>query len=192
MTDRDETHSTQKTQTAKVVPDRSTYSLLVLLAVGIVVLSLGIIGLLFYIIQTGDTHTVRIHEPPAPSPMSRSDASVLIPLEVEENTRFITEEVESTKSKQKERVRRSLQEALDRDLPLFTPGQRVELRRADGLIYRGTFLGLHDGLALIVNQEERERVPVEKLDRESRMRCDVAYRERMLESRVDYLRERAP
>jgi hypothetical protein len=68
----------------------------------------------------------------------------------------------------------------DRRSPMFELGKAVELRLTNGLVRRGIFRGL-DGSALLLEAEERESIPLDKLDRNTRLRVDSAYRERYLE-----------
>jgi hypothetical protein len=78
------------------------------------------------------------------------------------------------------RHRERLRAEADRRSPMFEPGESVEVRLANGLIRRGIFRGL-DGDALRLEAEESETIPLDKLDRNSRLRADAAYRERYLE-----------
>lgn len=84
-------------------------------------------------------------------------------------------------------LRARLVQSLDKSQPLYAYGDSVELRRANGQVHRGVFLGINDDLALVVDGDIRERVPLEELDRASRIRTDPVYRERMIEARIEYL-----
>ncbi len=82
------------------------------------------------------------------------------------------------------RLRRSLRDSLDDRVPPHLIGDKVALRRLNGFVHRGTLVGIRDGMALVVDGEIRERVPLKELDRDSRLLVDEEFRERLVDSRL--------
>lgn len=67
---------------------------------------------------------------------------------------------------------------LDTREPLFQAGEVIELRMTNGIIQRGEFKGLSEGLiVLAVATDDVRRVEVEALDRASRIRMQPEYRQ---------------
>lgn len=86
-----------------------------------------------------------------------------------------------------ESMRATLRKALDERAPPYIVGDEVELRLETGLVHRGTLVSVRQGVALIVDEDIRERVPIDGLDRPSRLRIDPDVRERLIESRLRQL-----
>lgn len=86
-----------------------------------------------------------------------------------------------------EALRRRLQEGLDERMPMYAVGDEVALRRTDGLVHRGQLAGVRDGHALVVDGERRERVRIDELDRDTRLRLDPELRERRIKHRMQQL-----
>lgn len=90
---------------------------------------------------------------------------------------------------EKAAVRRSLRESLDDRVPPHLIGDNVALRRLNGFVHRGKLVAIRDGMALVVDGEIRERVPLNELDRDSRLLVDEEFRERLVESRLRAMME---
>ncbi len=80
--------------------------------------------------------------------------------------------------------RQELAADLDRQHPMVQRGERVMLEQQGGLIHRGEFVSVRDGRVLLVDGEYRVRVSLEDLTMRSRLRCDEAYREQVIEERL--------
>ena len=188
MTDRDDTSSPRTPQPEKPAVDKSTTMLVILLASVIVLLAILVVSMLF--MHMDQTTYRREHEPTRPVVVETTEPPKQIETIPDTATKTADEVVApppvAPHSNDNDTLlrRTELREALEQSKPLYQKGDRVALRRADGLVYRGIFLGVHDGLALIVDGETRERVAVSRLDHDSRIRCDEAYRERMVERRL--------
>ena len=85
---------------------------------------------------------------------------------------------------QEEEFRHALRVSLDERVPPYQIGDEVELRRMNGFVHRGELVAIRDGVAMVVDGEIRERVPVNELDRDSRLLVDQEFRDRLVESRL--------
>jgi type IV secretory pathway VirB10-like protein len=81
-------------------------------------------------------------------------------------------------------VRDRLRISLNRAAPPFELGDRVELRRTNGMLHRGQLVSVSSNDLLIVDGEIRERVPLRELDYPSRLRVDPVMRESLIERRL--------
>ena len=87
-------------------------------------------------------------------------------------------------------LQQRLRDSLDARWPMYDMGDTVALRRTDGLVHRGQLAGVRDGYTLLVDGNRRERVPLDALDAESRLRVDSDWRERRVAQRLHQLRHR--
>lgn len=99
---------------------------------------------------------------------------------------------EVDRAAQREEMRHSLRVSLDDRIPMLAIGDEVELRRNNGFVHRGELVAIRDGMALVVDGEIRERVPLNELDRASRLQVDTEFRERLVESRLRAMIENGP
>lgn len=81
-------------------------------------------------------------------------------------------------------VRAELTARLDKAQPMYQPGERVELRQQNGLIIRGYLKALTPDAVLVMREEGETAVPLVLLDHQSRVRCDRAFRDRLIEWQV--------
>ncbi|MBP7828302.1 MAG: zinc ribbon domain-containing protein [Kiritimatiellae bacterium] len=108
--------------------------------------------------------------PPVPVPPSETNAPLAEPeVSAEELTRLEAD------------YRASLQGRLDQQQPLYRPGDVVELRKVNGLVIRGKLKSVDAQNALVLREEGEASVPLAELDRESRVRCDAAFRDKFIE-----------
>jgi hypothetical protein len=89
-----------------------------------------------------------------------------------------------------EELRERLRAQMNVEYPPQGLGDRVELRRADGRVYRGELISLRDGMATVVAGDLTERVPLTDLDVPSRLRADPAFRAQRLEWQLQRSEER--
>ncbi len=129
-------------------------------------------------------------EPPVevteePEPLEEPDA---LEEAVEEEIAEVVEQVEEEEivdpEREMEEMRESLRLSLDDRVPPHLIGDTVVLRRMNGFVHRGELVAIRDGVALVVDGEIRERVPLQELDRDSRLLVDMEFRERLVESRL--------
>lgn len=88
-------------------------------------------------------------------------------------------------------LRLAIVRRLDAQAPLYEAGAIVALRKSNGMVLRGTFLGAQDGVVRLQQEAEILEIPVRELDLPNRIRCDAKYREKY----VDFLvarRSQAP
>lgn len=83
-----------------------------------------------------------------------------------------------------EELRERLRAQMNFEYPPLGLGDQVELRRADGRVYRGELISLRDGMATVVAGDLTERVSLSDLDVPSRLRVDAAFRAQRLERQV--------
>lgn len=82
------------------------------------------------------------------------------------------------------RQRERIETEMNRRVPMFAVGSLVEFRLTNGLVRRGIFEGADDqGAHLKGEAGEKQVVPIESLDRNTRLRIDKEYRTRYF----DYL-----
>ena len=77
-------------------------------------------------------------------------------------------------------MRVDLTQRLNKNLPLYTPGEQVEVVSA-GVVYRGIFRGSTATSASLEVKGSVLELPFESLDRASRARIDKIYREEMVD-----------
>lgn len=80
--------------------------------------------------------------------------------------------------------RLELHQELDRRLPMCEKDTEVALRMDNGLVCRGTFVGVKHGVAVIMQDGNSQEIPLQELDRTSRLRIDKDYRDRLVDFRV--------
>lgn len=78
---------------------------------------------------------------------------------------------------------------LDSRFPPYSSGQQVVLRRSTGLIHRGILKNMGPVFLEIEQDGVLMEIPVEELDRSTRLKCDPAYRKRYVDYRADRRRE---
>jgi len=81
-------------------------------------------------------------------------------------------------------LRDRLRISLNRVFPPYEEGERVELRRINGMLHRGLLISVGSNDVLIVDADIRERVLLRDLDYSSRLRVDAAMREALIERRL--------
>lgn len=178
-------------------PKPATHLLVVLLLLALFTLTAGTIAVLIRIFEEPDaTSAPVLMEEPSVSPMDTTKAIIAPALPA-------TPEIASSQDGAWDHeeapdepegvgaLRARLVKSLDQSRPLYVYGDSVELRRKNGRMHRGVFLGVYDDLALVVYGDIRDRVPLDELDRDSRIRTDPVYRERMIEARIEYLVRRS-
>jgi len=80
-------------------------------------------------------------------------------------------------------LRSRLAEDLDRRIPMYREGERVELRTAGGVVQRGTLVKTDQTTALLRGDDQREAtLELKQLDKASRLRLDAAYRTAFIEA----------
>jgi len=126
----------------------------------------------------------RVETPPAPEPEPIDPSEAVDPPLEEEIDDEDAIQDEADPRQQEEELRRSLRDALDERVPPRRIGDTVELRRLNGFVHRGELVAIRDGVALVVDGEIRERVPLQELDRDSRILVDEEFRERLVNSRL--------
>lgn len=126
-------------------------------------------------------------EAPAPTdtaessgPASSTETNVEATADTSEEPAAPAIDWEEVAARQQDRIKAEL----DRRTPMFAEGESVELRQGNGLIRRGIFRGLlNNTIQLEVEEKAVQEVPLDLLDRHTRLRVDVEYRARY----VDYL-----
>ena len=78
-------------------------------------------------------------------------------------------------------MQRLYAQQLDRRSPMFVKGESIALRRANGMMHRGFFIGVQGTNAVLLAGKERIEVPLAVLDQPSRIRSDEAYRKKWVE-----------
>ncbi len=181
----------------------SIFASLVVVTVGIVIL-VGVLG--------GDRADPPLPEPvapaeptarpaPSPTPTEPTDDEEIVDAEDEQEEPADQVEDDDTPREEPETVsdepaaedeiqevlREQLRAGLDERLPMYAMGDEVALRRTNGLVHRGQLAGVRDGFALVVDGEQRERVRLDELDRDSRLRLEAELRERFVEHRLQQI-----
>lgn len=138
---------------------------------------------------TAIAEPVATPEPPDPVAPVEADVSVETPDEAADAAEPVDdhsdEEMDTVDTQQEEAdLRRALRDSLNQRVPAHQIGDEVALRRMNGFVHRGELVAIRDGMALVVDGEIRERVPLNELDRDSRLLVDEAFRERLVESRL--------
>ena len=72
--------------------------------------------------------------------------------------------------------RARLTEQLATTYPLYAPGDAVVLRRANGMVHRGTLVELKPAAVVVAGGGQTNEIPMTALDRASRLRCDPSFR----------------
>ena len=80
-------------------------------------------------------------------------------------------------------IQEKLTQALNARYPMFTPGSAVVLRRVNGLVHRGTLVALGPESVTVHTEEGDVEVAYDVLDRQTRMLCDAAFRQKYVEHR---------
>ncbi|MBN1268529.1 MAG: hypothetical protein JXB04_03000 [Kiritimatiellae bacterium] len=70
---------------------------------------------------------------------------------------------------------------LDARAPPYERNSPVAFRKTNGIIQRGTYLGVKEDVAILMQEQEMIEIALAELDRETRIRCDQVYRERYIE-----------
>lgn len=78
----------------------------------------------------------------------------------------------------------NLKKQLDARNPLYRVGESVVLYRTNGQVYRGTLESVRSNLVVVSVAGAATPVPLDTLERSSRVRCDVAFRNRVIEHEV--------
>jgi hypothetical protein len=89
-----------------------------------------------------------------------------------------------------QQIRERLAAQLDKRFPVFKRDQDVSLRGNNGIVHRGTYIGVTKGNAILMVDDGPAEVPLKSLDRQTRIRCDKVYRDRYIEYRVRKRMER--
>lgn len=84
---------------------------------------------------------------------------------------------------------RALAEKMDARIPAAFPNDAVKIRRLNGQILRGQYLGLKDGAVLLLQNGEIQNILPDQLDRDSRLRVDPAYREKAIQFQMSKMTE---
>ncbi len=84
---------------------------------------------------------------------------------------------------------RALAEQMDARHPVAFTNDNVKLRRQNGQILRGQYLGLKDGAVLLLQNGEIQNILPDQLDRDSRLRVDPAYREKAIQFQMNKMTE---
>ena len=82
------------------------------------------------------------------------------------------------------RYRERLFSQLDQRQPLFEKNQDIAIRKTNGMVQRGSFLGIKDNVLVLAQENNVLEIPLKELDRASRIRCDKKFREYMVETKV--------
>ncbi|NCC50590.1 MAG: hypothetical protein EOM20_05170 [Spartobacteria bacterium] len=91
----------------------------------------------------------------------------------------------SDKDRERLRVYRdTLLAQLDAQYPAYTKEEQVRLRQGNGRIRRGEYLGIKSNLLVIVEGNGTAEIPLELLDRDTRLHCDEAFRQQYVRSRL--------
>jgi ribosomal protein L40E len=88
------------------------------------------------------------------------------------------------------RVRDRVGLRVDRRYPRFERDEQVALRLRNGLVHRGTYLGVKNNTVVLIQEEGSKEVPLDDLDRTTRLRCDTAFRERFIDFQTERYMQR--
>ncbi|NLB54205.1 MAG: hypothetical protein GX811_00280 [Lentisphaerae bacterium] len=88
-------------------------------------------------------------------------------------------------SEREKKIRNDIKERLDKRSPIAEPGETTELRRKNGIITKGSFVGLKDDQVIIRRFDDQEiSIPLDELDTVSRAKCDPEFRQNAFEQEV--------
>jgi len=90
----------------------------------------------------------------------------------------------------RERIRQRLEAWLAKRYPPFEKDGQADLRLKSGIVHRGRFLGVKQDVVVIVKAGKPMELPLADLDRPSRLRVDMSYRRKYLESAVRHYEQR--
>lgn len=79
---------------------------------------------------------------------------------------------------------RQLEARLERNFPKAQINSEVKLRQQNGLILRGTFLGIKDDAVLLLQNDQIIDITSSALDRESRLSTDSAFRDKVIRMQI--------
>ena len=83
-----------------------------------------------------------------------------------------------------ERIRAQLAGQIKMSYPVYTNGEHVALRRVNGMIHRGTYLGVNSNAVVILVGRDPMRVPLAVLDTSTRLRSDSDSRAKFIDYHV--------
>lgn len=123
--------------------------------------------------------------PPTPEPViEAADENVSTTVD----TNAPAAPVEADAGRSEEEVRRAedelrawLTQQLVQTHPVFTNGEFVAIRRTSGMVQRGVYLGINSNTVVLMADGHPTRIPLAVLDHPSRLRSDVAAREKFIE-----------
>lgn len=74
---------------------------------------------------------------------------------------------------------------LDERYPLYAINDYVKMRRLNGLILRGQFIGVKDDVVLLLQNGQIQNILLTQLDRDSRIRIDPVFREKAIQFQMN-------
>ena len=97
---------------------------------------------------------------------------------------FEQTDIDSALAKMEQEFKNTLKAQLDKKYPMYAKGETVALRKSNGMVHRGTLEVVTRELAVIIQNGRHTEIPLSELDRETRLRCDVSYREKWVNAQV--------
>lgn len=94
------------------------------------------------------------------------------------------QEEQKRQAELEQEYRAGLTRQIDRRYPPFAPGATSVLRRVNGLVHRGVYVGVQKDTVVIFADKQRVEVPLKALDQASRLRCDAAFRKQLIDYQV--------
>lgn len=93
-------------------------------------------------------------------------------------------DIDSALAQMEQDFKNTLKAQLDKKYPAYTKGEVVALRKSNGMVHRGTLEVVTRELAVIIQNGRHTEISLSELDRETRLRCDTAFREKWINAQV--------
>lgn len=93
-------------------------------------------------------------------------------------------DIESALAQMEQDFKNTVKAQLDKKYPAYAKGEMVALRKSNGMVHRGTLEVVTRELAVIIQNGRHTEISLSELDRETRLRCDPAFREKWINAQV--------
>ena len=93
-------------------------------------------------------------------------------------------DIDSALAQMEQDFKNTVKAQLDRKYPAYAKGEMVALRKSNGMVHRGTLEVVTRELAVIIQNGRHTEISLSELDRETRLRCDPAFREKWINAQV--------